>query len=208
MLNIPSVGFQEVPQIRELFTYEERLNKTAIKGSSLRQKIGYIYRLANNDDALTQLERCRQETYNEYTKFVQKVNDLKNFLIEKKILSEKTWESWSGGINNEKTPIVGGSESRRHFCIKKEIDDFYDNVEKEPIQTLPKRQSYDFDIPKPLIEIIGKTKYQWICNVHYFYENAPQKGKKVPTTIIISSSIPPKSPSPPSNQQYLSLFGF
>lgn len=202
MLNISSVAFQEVPQVRELFAYKKRLHKTAIEYSSLNQKI-YIHERTNIDDAVTQLKKYKQEKYNEYTKLKQKVDDLKNFLIGGKILKKECCDYWEEAFtrySKEGIPVKIQSESQRYFCIEKEIDDFYDNVEKEPIRTLSKEQQHDFNIPEPLIKIIGKTKHQWICNVHYFYENGPKKGKEGSTTISVSPSIPPKSPPPLPNR--------
>lgn len=195
-------SFCEVPEVRGLFLSEKTLYKEECVLSNLKVRLSE-FRKCKIPDEVNQLKENIREKKKEIAKLKKSVKGLKKFLIKGEILhmyDDFIWKMPHIHVSEKGTNDFELSEFHRYIGLEKEIDEFYDNVESEPIRTLSKEQQYDFNIPEPLIKIIGKTKHQWICNVHYFYENGFTKGKEVPITIVISSSTPPKSPPPPPNR--------
>lgn len=201
---IPFEIFCEVPKVHELFLSESALYKEEYVLRNLEFLLSKFCKCKTVDE-VNQLKEDIREKKEEIAKLKKSVNSLEEFLIKSEILDIRSNVFWKMPRiirSSEKNTIddIQMSKFERYIGLEKEIDGFYDEVEKAPIHTLAKEQIHSFNIPSILIDIINEIQNQWICNVHYFYENGPKKGKEVPTTIIISSSIPPKSPPPPPNR--------
>ena len=196
--------FCKVPKVRDLFLSESALYKEECVLRNLEVLLSKLCKCETVDE-VNQLKEDIRKKKEEIAKLKKSVNSLEEFLIKSEILdmwSNTFWKMPRIIRSSEKNTIgdIQLSEFHRYIDLEEEIDGFYDKVEKAPIHTLAKEQIYPFNIPSILIDIINEIENQWICNVRYFYENGPKKGEEVPTTIVISSSTPPESPSPLSNQ--------
>ena len=195
-------SFCEVPEVRGLFLSEKTLYKEECVLSNLKVRLSE-FRKCKIPDEVNQLKENIREKKKEIAKLKKSVKGLKKFLIKGEILhmyDDFIWKMPHIHVSEKGTNDFELSEFHRYIGLEKEIDGFYDEIEKAPVHTLAKDQIYSFNIPSILVDIINEIQNQWICNVHYFYENCHKKGKDEAITISVSPSTPPKSPPPPPNQ--------